>query len=106
MTRLYLKLDDSLEKAACRVGEVALPRFSLELRDGLNMGGGDYFRFADGVAEVFLVCNDADHAEVFVPERASFPYYCYVAEGGDSILESMKEALNAVGVACEIEEDA
>ena len=106
MTRLYLKLDHSLEKAASRVGEVALPRFRSELRDGLNLGGGDYFLFAGDGAEVILVCNDADHAEVFVPERAEFPYYCYVWEGDDSMLESMKEALSAAAVACEIEEDA
>src|SRR5580700_3821544 len=100
MTRLYLKLDHSLEKVAHRVGEIALPGFRSELRDGLNLGGGDYFKFAGDGAEVLLVCNDADHAEVFVPERAEFPYYCYVRKGDDSIIERMQNALSAAGITC------
>lgn len=106
MTRLYLKLSGSLEQIARRVGEVALPTYRCQLRDGLNAGGGNYFLFVGDDAEVLLVCNDSYHAEVFVPERAAFPFYCYVWKGDDSILESMQHVLSDTGIASEIEEEA
>ena len=106
MTRLFLRLSGSLEKVAQRVGAVALPKFHAELRDGLNLGGGDYFKFAGEGVEILLVCNDADHAEVFEPERADFPFYCYVWKGDDVMLESMQDALSAAGIENEIEEEA
>ncbi len=105
MTRLYLKLSGSLEEVARRVRAAAFPTFRSQVRDGLNLGGGDYFEFTGDGSEVLLVCNDADHAEVFVPERAEFPFYCYVWKGEDRMMESMRQVLNEAGIASEIEEE-
>jgi hypothetical protein len=45
--------------------------------------------------------------EVFVEERASFPFYCYARKGGDAILKSMLSSLKNAGFECELgDEDA
>lgn len=104
---LYLKSDRSLEETANSIVEVALPSYERQLRDGLNLGGGEYFKFFTNESEVLLVCNDKDHFEVFVEERASFPFYCYARKGGDAILEAMFSSLKHAGFECELgNEDA
>jgi hypothetical protein len=99
---LYIKSSSPLEDVASQVSLVALRGFESELRDGLNLGGGEYFKFAKDSAEVILVCNDAEHAEVFVEARSEFPYYCYVWRGADSLLEEMLTALSREGITCEL----
>ncbi len=104
---LYLKSERSFRETAQLVGEIALPNHDSELRDGLNLGGGEYYKFFREDSEVLLVCNDEDHMEVFVEEKSSFPFYCYTRKGGDSILEAMLSSLKKAAFECELgEEDA
>jgi hypothetical protein len=104
---LYLMSDRNLEETAHSIVEFALPSYECQLRDGLNLGGGEYFKFFANESEVLLVCNDEDHMEVFVEERASFPFYCYARKGEHGILEAMFSSLKAAGFECELgNEDA
>lgn len=100
--RLYLKNNRSLEDTASAIAAVALPDHKCQLRDGLNLGGGEYFKFFTSESEILLVCNDQEHMEVFVKEKASFPFYCYVWKGSDAILEAMLSSLQGAGFACEL----
>lgn len=103
--RLHLKSNLSLEHLAKRITELALPDFERQLRDGLNLGGGEYFKFFRGETEILLVCNDADHADVFIESRKAFPYYCYVWRGPEDVLERMLATLTKHGFECELEKD-
>jgi hypothetical protein len=104
---LYLKSDRSLKKTANMVAAVALQDHQCQLRDGLNLGSGEYFKFFTNESVILLVCNDQDHLEVFVEEMAQFSYYCYVWKGGNEILGKMLLSLKAAGIECEIgNEDA
>ena len=105
MRQLFLKTALSFEAIADQIGAISLPGFQRELRDGLNLGGGDYYKFWDGDTEVLLVANDAEHAEVFVPSRSLWKYYCYVWRGGDTVLHGMHAALSNGGVTCELADD-
>lgn len=104
---LYLELGQTLEEAANLIASVALPHHEHEIRDGLNLGGGEYFKFFNADSEILLVCNDEEHMEVFVEERSKFSFYCYARKGGHAILDSMLMSLQRAGVKCEIgDEDA
>ena len=94
------------KEAAKQIGDSALRGWQSELCEGLNLGGGDYFKFTDGSVDVLLVCNDADRAEVFVESRWEFPYYCYVREGNDSLLERMRMELASADILSELDEEA
>jgi hypothetical protein len=100
--KLFIQSPLTLEALAEQVNEIALPDFGRELRDGLNLGGGEYFKFYQSQVQVLLVCNDADHAEVFLPERALFPFYCFVWKGADELLEKMAQAMSSNGISCEL----
>ncbi len=102
---LYLKFDGQLEDVARYVASNTLQGWDIELREGLNLGGGEYYKFERLGAEVILVCNDADHAEVFIEERKEFPFYFHWRDGGDEILEEIRAKLIAAGVVCELHED-
>lgn len=99
---LYIQSSLDLEALAGQINRIALPGFDRELREGLNLGGGEYFKFSQSSVEVLLLRNDAEHAEVFLPERASFPFHCYVRKGGNAILEKMAQALAGGGISCEL----
>jgi Co/Zn/Cd efflux system component len=68
--------------------------------------GGEYFKFSRDGVEVLLVSNDNDHAEVFVPSKAAFPYYCYVWRGSRDVLDGMHAPLFASGIDCELSDEA
>lgn len=93
---LYLKSEGTLE-ATAKLIAAALPTHQFQLRDGLNLGGGEYFKFFDADSEILLVCNDEDHPEVLVEERISFPYYCYVHKGDIAILGTILASIQSVG---------
>jgi hypothetical protein len=78
---LFLKMNLTLQEAADKISQVALPTYKCQLRDGLNIGGGTYIQFAKGDLTIVLVCNDEEHADVFVPSRKEFSYYCFVQRG-------------------------
>ena len=103
---LFIQSSLAFEALAERINEIALPGFDSELREGLNLGGGQYFKFSQSPVEVLLVCNDAEHAEVFLPEKASFPFYCYVRKGSDEMLEMMAQTLANNGITCEVGDEA
>ncbi len=99
---LFIKAELSFARIAETIHRVAFPDFECEERDGLNVGGGDYYRFRRDRDEVILVCNDIAHGEVFVPERSEYPFYCYSYGDGDAILQSAKIALLQAGISCDI----
>ena len=99
---LFIQSDDSFLQVAELISKVALVDFVYEERDGLNIGGGDYYKFRRGREEVFLVCNDLVHGEVFRPDRAEYQYYCYTKHENDATLEAMRLALTVAGVTCGI----
>jgi hypothetical protein len=68
---LFTKLTLPLEQAAERIIQVALPTYIYQLRDGLNIGGGSYIRFAKDDTEIMLVCNDE-----IVAQRISVLLHC------------------------------
>lgn len=100
---LYIKSPLSLDKTARAVARIALPGYQYQAREGLNLGGGEYFRFFAEAAEVLLVCNDTAHAEVFIGERAAFPFYCHLRKGNHAILVAMQAALAQAGFDCELD---
>ena len=102
---LYLRLTGQLDGVAKKIEELALRGWSSQLREGLNLGGGEYYKFEHSGAEVLLVRNDEDHAEVFIEERKEFPFYLYARKGGDLALEQIKVSLVANNVICELHED-
>lgn len=104
--KLFIQSPLTFEALAKQVNEIALPGFDCELRDGLNLGGGEYFKFSQSPVQVLLVCNDAEHAEVFLPERASFPFYCYLWKGSDEMLEKMAQTMASNGIACDVGDEA
>jgi len=103
---LYLKLEGSLEDAARKVADLALRGWTAQLREGLNLGGGEYYKFERPSSEVLLVCNDEDHPDVFYQERKEFPFYlyCYGQENGDHVLEEIRRSIEST-VTCEMHED-
>ena len=103
---LYIKSDLSLEEVAVRISERVLPGYESQLRDGLNLGGGEYFKFSRDDKQILLVCNDDEHLEVFMEAYQAFPYYCYARKGADDLLDEMKVALSQQGFECELGDDA
>ena len=51
------------------INEVALVGFTRQLRDGLNIGGGDYYLYELTGRKVVLVHNDVNHPDVFIPSE-------------------------------------
>lgn len=103
--QLYVKCDLPLPALAEQVSMGALGNFRHELREGLNLGGGEYFRFFNERSEILLVRNDPDHAEVFVESRAEYPYYFYVRKGPAEALKELSIALTKTGYVCRLAND-
>ena len=104
---LYLKHVGTLHKVAGQVGSIAFRGWRPELRDGLDLGGGEYYKFERSGVEIVLVCNDAEHPEVYVEERKEYPFYFYShgRMNGDKALEEVRESLAKSGLTCKIHED-
>lgn len=103
---LYLKTNLLLKTLAERIAMIALPGYEIQLRDGLNLGGGKYFNFHKEGSTILLVSNDTKHGEVFVASRETFPYYCYVREGSEEVLKNISLALSKNGIDCELANEA
>ncbi|GEM_PF-2465035 len=99
---LFINSGLPFAQVAETIHRVAFPDFDCEERDGLNVGGGNYFRFRRDRDQVILVCNDLAHGEVFVPERSEYPFYCYSNDDGDAVLQSAKTALLRADISCDI----
>ena len=93
--QLYIKSDLSFEDLANKIKSLGLPTYEMELRDGLNLGGGEYYKFSQGVSELLFVQNQN---EVFVDSMEDFPYYFYVFNGSPAPLQPLKETLLALGI--------
>jgi hypothetical protein len=104
--QLFLKTALPFRGVADQLASRVLGGFEVQERDGLNLGGGEYFMLKNGDTVVVLVSNDADHAEVFVPSHEEFRYYCYVWRGPEEILERMFAALPGADLAGKLAEDA
>ena len=104
--QLFLKTTLSFREVADQLASRVLVGFEVQERDGLNLGGGDYFLFTAGDTKVALVSNDADHAEVFEPSRKDFRFYCYVRRGSRDVLRRMLASLSAVDLVGELVDDA
>ena len=98
---LYIKCTLSFQEVAEQIRRI-LVEFDVQERDGLNLGGGDYFLFSCGDLEVVLVSNDPARADVFEPARAAFPFYCYVHRGPQDILGRVLAALPMSGLEGEL----
>jgi hypothetical protein len=103
---LFVKMQLTLQEAADRISQVALPTYTYQLRDGLNVGDGTYIQFSKGSVTVVLLCNDEEHLGVFVPSRREFPYYCLVYTGSSELLDEMRASLAAAGIECEVSEES
>jgi hypothetical protein len=99
---LFIQAPLTFAEIANLVRGVALPDFESELRYGLNVGGGDYYRFRRGREEIFLVCNDLAHGEAFRPERSECPFYCYAGGLNDKYFTQAQVALQDAGLDCRI----
>jgi hypothetical protein len=106
VVNLFLKSAASLREVSEQIASILLGDFEVQERDGLNLGGGNYYLLKRGETEVILVCNDSDHAEVFVPIRADFRYYCYVHRGSEDVLGRMLSSLPISGLSGELADDA
>jgi hypothetical protein len=104
--QLFLKTSLPFRGVADQLATRVLRDCEVQERDGLNLGGGDYFLLKSGDAEVVLVSNDTDHREVFVPSRADCRYYCYVWTGPQEILDGMFASLPAADLVGELVDDA
>lgn len=100
--QLFVKSGLSLDELAKRVKELALSSYETQLRDGLNLGGGEYFKFSGKENTILLVSNDTDHLEIFIESMAAFPYYFYLRSGSQNVLQDLHTVLSTHGLECEL----
>jgi hypothetical protein len=100
MRRLFVQDSRTFVQLARVIREAALSGFAQSLRDGLNLGGGDYYLYERNGTKVLLVHNDSDHPDIFVPAHAGCAFSMYVHSGDDSLLDAVCRDLNAAGVRC------
>lgn len=98
MRRIFIRDSRSLEQLARAVQLAAMPDYTVTLRDGLNLGGGDYYSFASDKATICLVYNDSEHEDVFVPEYADATSSIYVYIGEESLLDFIAQRLTEAGL--------
>ena len=74
--KLYLKSKLSLLQTAQRfLAHLSSEGWTMQKRDGLNLGGGLYYLFTKDETEVILCQN---HNDVEVPEASDFDMYAWV----------------------------
>ena len=100
MRRLFFHDPREFNELADLVVSVALPGFTKSLHVGLNLGGGDYYKFESGGSEMLFVHNDPDHADVYVPEYAAYLYSLYIHRGDPALLDMASTALEKIGISC------
>jgi len=108
---LYVKSDLSLAEFGKLVGTQALQSYHAELRDGLNIGGGEYFSFKKPTTSYssskeprtnIVLCKN--RGEAHIPLMADFLYYFYVYEGSDDLLRQLAAALENHGLSVKFED--
>jgi len=95
----YLSTDLPIESVAKLIQSGSFGEFGVEEREGLNIGGGQYFRVFDQERE-FILCWSENYAD---PPEARFRYCLYVRQGADDLLERAVEHLSKRGAEVVIE---
>ena len=97
----YIATELPIEAAAELLRDAALPNGTIEERDGLNLGGGQYFRVKHEDISV-IVCWSENYAS---PPAPRFHYCAYTFEGDESELDRIASQLSAKGVEVQIGKD-
>ena len=100
MRRLFIQGSWNLAHLAQVIRDAALSDFKQSLRDGLNLGGGNYYLYERNGEKLILVHNDSDHPDVFVSDHAACGFSMYVHAGDDSVLDAACRALTEAGIRC------
>jgi hypothetical protein len=100
MRRLFVQGSWTFAHLAQVIGEAALTGYAQSLRDGSNLGGGDYYLYERDGKKVLLVHNDSAHPDVFVPDHAACNFSLYVHSGEESILDAACQTLSEAGIGC------
>jgi hypothetical protein len=98
----YIVSKEPFDKVAELVRSIALPGHEIEERDGLNIGGGQYFKIFHEEDEIIL-CR----AEYGDPPEEKFTHclYAYLDKTpGESRIEPVVAALKAAGIDAAIEQ--
>ncbi len=84
-----------------------MPNLNWEMREGLNLGGGEYVRFFDpgakpfdSAAEILLIHNDRYHPEVFVDRHKAFGYCCHAYPNLEESIRDVGSLLLEKGIRC------
>jgi hypothetical protein len=84
---VFIKLDGTLEKVAEEIRKpLNLPPG--ELREGLNIGGGEYYRFQVCGLEIYVIKN---RGEVEYKEMSEYPYYISISGKTWRVFKEIKE---------------
>ena len=97
----YIATTIPIEAAAELIREVVLPGCEIEERDGLNIGGGQYFRLRQNDTG-FVLCWSEQYAS---PPSPRFTYCAYVSDGPEEELDRLASKLSAHGVETLVEEE-
>ena len=89
----YIAIDMPIAQLARLVHVTSAGAFEIQERDGLNIGGGQYFLIFDKDQELVL-CWAENYADL--PD-ARFKYCLYVWRGPDDLLERAAEQLSKQG---------
>ncbi|NWJ42609.1 MAG: hypothetical protein HXX12_16730 [Geothrix sp.] len=95
--KLFVKSERTFNELAALVKQECLPDYGMELRDGLNLGGGEYFKFSHAQSEILFVQN---HSEVFVESMKDFPFYFYILKGSTAPLKPLHKSISDLEFVC------
>ncbi|HEY1717242.1 MAG TPA: hypothetical protein VGH42_02985 [Verrucomicrobiae bacterium] len=93
--KIFFKTNLNLEELATAIRKILnIPTTNrsriVQARDGLNIGGGQYFYFETFGLELFLIRNAG---EVLVPEMADYNFYFY-AQNPKNLHQDLSEITN------------
>jgi hypothetical protein len=89
----YISTNLPIESVVRLINVGSFVEFEVEEREGLNIGGGQYFRVFDQDRELVL-CWSENYAD---PPEARFRYCLYVRRGSDNLLEQAAEQVSKQG---------
>lgn len=87
---LYFKSEKEFEAAASDLHAQLGATTEMQAREGLNIGGGEYFLYKIDESEIIL-CRNEDLMEVV--EMPGHPYFLYVYRGPDEELRHFEAAI-------------
>ena len=97
MDAIYIISSEEMQTVAVSVRDVAFPGYAIQERDGLNVGGGQYFK----------ICLEADSAVVCVadhgdPPSEQFAYMVYLPRSDVERLARVHKELVIGGIRAEV----